>query len=45
MYEFTVINNRTNEELIYIGHTFESVCNKRGLDLNDYTVILCDYID
>ena len=45
MYEFTIINNKTNEETIIFGYSYTKAMGKRGYDINDYTLLFREYID
>lgn len=45
MYEFTILNKRTNEERILFGHSIKHTFQKYNLDMSDWEVILVEYID
>lgn len=43
MYEFTIINNKTNEEDIVFGYSYDDAMKNR--DKTEWTLLFRDYID
>lgn len=45
MYEFTVLNNQTNEERIIFGYTEKRAYDEYKLNPNEWTTVYYIYID
>ena len=49
MYEYTLINNKTGEEIIKWGYSngynHEDVFKRNNLDRADWNIVIIDYID
>lgn len=45
MYEYTLYNTRTKEEIIKYGYNDNNVYVRNNLDINEWKIILKDYID
>lgn len=45
MYEYTLYNIKTNEEIIKYGYNDNNVYTRNNLDINEWKIMLRDYID
>lgn len=45
MYEYNIINLKTQEEDIIYGRKYQDACDRAGLDPKEWKVIYREYID
>lgn len=45
MYEYTIINLRTNKETTIFGRTYVDACHRRNLQPADFEVVWAEYVD
>ena len=45
MYEFEVLNIRTNEEAIIFGHSMADACRRASYNVNEWKCVYRGYID
>ena len=45
MFEFTIINKKTNEERIIFGRNEEKAFQKANLSSNNWVIIASEYVD
>lgn len=45
MYEFTIVNNKTNEERIIFGYDYTTAMEKFNYDKKEWAFVCRDYID
>lgn len=45
MYEYTLINRTTDEEIIKYGYNDNNVFTRNGLNPNEWKIVIRDYIN
>lgn len=45
MYEFTIVNNKTNEERIIFGYGYNEAMERANYNRSEWTYVCRDYID
>ena len=45
MYEYTLMNLKTNEEIIKYGYDDDNVYARNNINYNEWKIIIKDYID
>lgn len=45
MYEYRIINRKTEEETFVFGRSYAQACIKYGIDPDEYIVIDREYVD
>ncbi len=45
MYEYTLINLNTNEEIIKYGYSDDNVYTRNNINRNEWKILMKDYVD